>query len=196
MKPVNLVGLGPSSHGRKWTRDGWETWGMATDPWAPHYDLIFEVHDTYEWSPFELSVRRLNEMGKPVCLQKHDPNVIRGFEYPLEDVARIGRDYFGSSLAYMLGLAIFQERPKIALMGFEMQGQDGYAHQRHNAEYWIGVAEGRGIEVETQEGTKLLRLWDSGFDEPGEMNARNLYGVGGRYGYLKEKPHGRHGPGC
>jgi hypothetical protein len=169
---------------------------MATDPWAPNYDLIFEVHDSFEWSPFELSPKRLNEMGRPICLQEEIPEVTKGFRYPLEEVIAIGRDYFGSSLAYMLGLAILQGRPKIALMGFEMQGQDGYAHQRHNAEYWIGVAEGRGIEISVEEGSKLLKLWDSGFDEPGEESARNLYGLNGRYGYLKEKGDGCHSPDC
>lgn len=191
MKPVCLVGLGPSSHGKKWQREDWEVWGMATDPWAPNYDLIFEVHDPFEWYPYELSEKRLNEMGRPICMQTASPEVSKSFTYPLEDVIEIGRDYFGSSLAYMLGLAILQNRPRIRTMGFEMQGQDGYAHQRHNAEYWIGVANGRGIPVEVEEGTKLLKLWDSGFNEPGEENARNLYGLNGRYGYLKEKVNGR-----
>ena len=194
MTPVSLVGLGPSSHGRKWLRKGWETWGMATDPWAPNYDLIFKMHDSFEWEPYELSVRRLNEMGRPICLQREIPGITKGFRYPLEDVIGIGRDYFGSSLAYMLGLAILQNRPRIALMGFEMQGQDGYAHQRNNAEYWIGLAEGRGLEIEVSEGSKLLKLWDSGFDEPGEQSARNLYGLNGRYGYLKEKTNGSNNP--
>lgn len=161
---------------------------MATDPWCPHYNLIFEIHDPFEWNPYELGPKRFREMGGDFIFQTADPEVPNSITYPLEEVAALGRDYFGSSLAYMLGYAVFQKRPEIHIMGFEMQGQDGYAHQRHNSEYWIGVAEGRGIPVETSEGSKLLRLWDSGFNEPGEQKARELYGVNGRYGYLKEKP--------
>lgn len=159
---------------------------MATDPWAPHFNLIFEIHAPFEWNPFELGPKRFREMGGNFILQEADPEVPGSISYPLDEVTGLGRDYFGSSLAFMLGYAVLQNRPKIHVMGFEMQGQDGYAHQRHNAEYWIGVAEGRGISVEISEGSKLLRLWDSGFDEPGETSARDLYGLNGRYGYLKE----------
>jgi hypothetical protein len=163
---------------------------MATNPWAPHFDIVFEIHDPWEWYPFELDSRRLNEMGVPIMLQKEIPEITRGQRYPLEDVISIGRDYFGSSLAYMMGLAILQNRPKIACMGYDMGGQDGYAHQRCNAEYWIGVAEGKGIEVEILDGSRLMKLWDSGTDEPGEQSAKRLYGLNGRYGYLKEAKNG------
>jgi hypothetical protein len=169
---------------------------MATNPWAPHFDLVFEIHDPWEWYPFELDARRLNEMGVPIMLQKKDPKIVRGQEYPLEEVISIGRDYFGSSLAYMMGLAILQKRPKIACMGYDMGGQDGYAHQRCNAEYWIGIAEGKGIEVEILDGSRLLRLWDSGTEEPGEQSAKRLYGLNGRYGYLKETEDGSCSTDC
>lgn len=186
MNPVCLVGLGTSAGDAPWDRDGWDMWTMATNPWTPHSDLIFEIHDPWEWYPYELDARRLNEMGSPVMLQYAMPEVHRGIVYPLGEVIAVGRDYFGSSLAYMLGLAVLEGRPKIALMGYDMGGQDGYAHQRCNAEYWLGVAEGRGIGIEILPGSRLLRLWDSGTDEPGERDAKRLYGLNGRYGYLAE----------
>lgn len=165
MRPVCLIGLGQTAWTSEWRREGWDWWGLALDPHAPEFDLCFELHDFDELEASDIGAQRLREIDTPIYLQKAHPDVPNSMTYPLEDVARIGRDYFGSTIAYMLGKAILEQRPKIALFGFDMWKKDGYSHQRPNVEYWLGVAEAKGIEIELPEKSALLKLWTLGEDE-------------------------------
>jgi hypothetical protein len=56
--------------------------------------------------------------------------------------------YFTSSVAYALALAIYKGYQKIEVYGVEMETNTEYGHQRVGVAYWIGFAEGQGIEVD------------------------------------------------
>ena len=66
--------------------------------------------------------------------------------YPMEDVSAVVGDYFNSSIAYMLGLAIVEKVDRIGIWGVDLNCDDEFAYQRPNAEYLIGFARGRGID--------------------------------------------------
>ncbi|KKK61087.1 hypothetical protein LCGC14_3017830, partial [marine sediment metagenome] len=83
--------------------------------------------------------------------------------YPLDEVKAITGDYFGSSIAYMLALAIWQRRERVDLWGVDLS-EDIYDHHRPNLEYLIGFARGRGMTVNVPPGSRLLSFDSSKFE--------------------------------
>lgn len=57
----------------------------------------------------------------------------------------------------MLALAISMEPEEIQLHGVYMADESEYRHQRANAEYLIGFAEGKGIKVTIPNESELLK---------------------------------------
>ena len=57
------------------------------------------------------------------------------------------QEYYSSSVAMMFALAIYEGFDRIELYGIEMATGTEYADQRPGGEYWIGYANGRGIDV-------------------------------------------------
>ena len=109
------------------------------------------------------------------------PNAI---EYPLQEVSDLVGDYYNSSIAYMLALAIFEEYDKIGIWGVDMIGQgepghaDEYRDERPNCEYLIGFAKAKGIEIYLPDECPLLKF--SGRFPLGTV----IPNYGHRYGYL------------
>ena len=169
-KPVAIVGLGPNSHDdAPFHDDEWETWGLPWDNgyWA-YCDVLFEMHGRNlflhpdaDRSPSYLI--DLENCYQPVWMQEAHADIPNSLAYPVKEVTEmLGLDlpdpeYFGSSPAYQIALAIYQERPKIGLWGVEVK-DDIHDHQRPNLEFLLGFARGRGIEIEVHGETQLFQL--------------------------------------
>ena len=113
-KQVAIVGLAPSTHdAAPYNSPFWEMWGLPWDEGKyPHYDRLFDIHPlecikaatpSFYRQGYEDRLRGLE--GKLYMQQAYEeiPNAI---EYPLDKVSMLVGDYFNSSIAYMLGLAI------------------------------------------------------------------------------------------
>jgi len=142
---VALIGLGESHDLAPWDHSGWELWGLPWDEgyWR-YYNRLFEMHDI-RLLDSELSQRvpgyidRLREVEVPLYMQEaYFPTATK---YPFVE----GKVY-QSSLAYMLALAIEEGYQNIALFGFDLVDEK-YDYQIHNVEYWLGYADGKGINV-------------------------------------------------
>lgn len=79
--------------------------------------------------------------------------------YPIEEVlAKFGRDYFTSSVAYAIALALhLDDVAEISLWGIDLIDETEYGDQRPCAEYWIGRAEAMGIKIVIPELSALLK---------------------------------------
>lgn len=78
--------------------------------------------------------------------------------YPLARVRALrGRNYFCSSIAYMIAHAILLEPEEIGLWGVDLAEDGEYVTQRPNVEWWLGFAEGRGIKVTVAKESALLK---------------------------------------
>lgn len=73
-------------------------------------------------------------------------------------------DMYGSSFDYMMALAIHEGFDLIELYGFEMGGDTEYHYQRDSAHYFLGVANGRGITVERQQNSVLMKSKRYGYE--------------------------------
>jgi hypothetical protein len=137
---IGIVGMGPSAD--VVDGDGYDLWGMGQDPLADikGCKLLFDCHDYYTGHVCK---------SLPIMTQEN---------YPLDNVIKyIGRDYFGSTFGYMLAYAIYLEVNKIKCWGVDLDKEEEYIHQRPNAEWLIGIAEGRGINVDIATGSSLMQ---------------------------------------
>jgi hypothetical protein len=157
---VAIVGLSPASHSlAPWGSDEWEVWGLAWDGYWAGMDRVFEMHDMallkkhYAGKPY---FAKLQEMHQTLYMPESVyENVTR---YPLEAVIESVGDYFCSSIAYMLALAIHEKADEIAIYGVDMKANEEYAYQRPNIEYLIGLARGRGIKVTIPDQSPLCKF--------------------------------------
>jgi hypothetical protein len=170
---VAVIGLWSETHGlAPWSDPQWEKWGLAWDPAALRMDRVFEVHLPREWKDYAPKdyIERLCMMPR-LYLQEPHPQVPNGERYPLEEVEKTTGDYFSSSIAYLMALAIHEGAEEIGLFGVAMEGHDEYGYQRPNMEYLVGLARGLGIKVHIPEQSPLCKY-------------SGQYGYSSRYGNL------------
>lgn len=167
-------------------------WSYNYD-WIKRIDRLFEVHpawlyasvDKPEWKkPREHWEWLKKHVGYPVYMQKSFAVIPESIEYPLDTVIGdifgdrlltltkngeyIPGDIFGSSMDYMMGLAILEGWDEIEIIGIEMGSTTEYRYQRESFAVWTGIAIGRGIRVIRGEGSSLFRIKRYGY-EGGQM---------------------------
>lgn len=149
MKPLAIIGLGETHDDAPWQDETWERWGLSRDPYAPRCHSLFETHPYSRWKEDAMHIRRMADLALPIYMQETKPFILpHSIEYPMDEVVEHLRyDSFGSSIAYMLALAITQYRWRIGLWGVDLS-DDAYDHQRGNLAWLCGVAMGRTITLE------------------------------------------------
>ncbi len=180
MKPLAIIGLGPTHDDAPWENEGWERWGLAWDAYAPRCHFLFEMHAPDLWPEmFRSGYReRLRDHDAPIYMQAPLDDIPGSIEYPLEEVVQyIKRDYFGSSIAYMIGLAIRQHRRHIGLWGVDLD-EDIYDHQKPNLAWLVGLAMGSGIAFDGPSLDSILSY------EPVDPQSKVSYPL--RYGTTEE----------
>ena len=100
----------------------------------------------------------------PIYMQRAHDDIPNSVALPIGEIIKNlipetnhQSDYFTSSFAFMFGLAVFMGYKQIELYGFEMGAQTEYAYQRAGAEYLIGLAQGRGVNVVIPKQSTLLQ---------------------------------------
>lgn len=196
---VAVVGLAPTTHDDAPFDDPtWEKWGLPWDERSwPFLDRCFEIH------PLELlrekeAMRptyyegRLRNLDVPLYMQEAYPDIPNAIEYPVNKVIQSLRmDYFNSSIAYILALAIAEEVDKVGIWGVDMadlEGEPGdpsyiseFSYQRPNMEYLIGFAKGKGIDLYIPPESPLTRFHGEG------IPLGTMYpSYPKRYGYLRK----------
>lgn len=164
---VAIVGLAQSSrHLAPWEAPEWEMWGLAWDTERYRFHRAFEMHDLADLEKFygdrlEAYLEKASYCASLVTVEN----------YPFEEVASDVGDYWCSSIAYMLALAIHEGAEEIGVYGVNMAGDDEYSYQKPNCEYLIGLARGRGIKVHIPDVSPLCK-----FVSPPDRNYAGRYG--------------------
>ena len=176
-----IVGLSPTTHDLAFEKQFDEVWGMPWDEgyWC-HFSRLFEMHnlnllrsipcrpDGYE--------ERLKEIDVPLYMQEEYPE-FPCTRYPVESVSKTTGDYFNSSIAYMVALAIHLKAEKISIFGVDMKADEEFFYQRPNLEYLLGLAKGKGIEVFIPKQSPLLKFNPEGIKFGDEfVTYRERYG--------------------
>ncbi|KKN90100.1 hypothetical protein LCGC14_0232130 [marine sediment metagenome] len=160
--PIKKLALVGSASNTKdlvpWEDDSVEIWGLAWRKDLIRVNRLFEMHPfaKHRYKIPKNYVGYLASLRTPVYLLQEHHRIPNGVVYPIDVVIqRLGPmldknsdgDYFASSIAYLLALAIVEEYDEIQLYGIDFIDTDEYGHQRPNMEYLIGVARGLGISV-------------------------------------------------
>ena len=140
----------------------YEIWGMASNLLCdnmPKMDLVFEMH-TYN--------KELNYIYKKMKQFKYKYitcDRIKGIKsklYPINKIKEKYGKYFCSSFVYMLIYAMHLGYKDILFIGIDY-GCLGTIREnlieRPNLEYWIGRAEGEGINIDVSLCPYLLTSW-------------------------------------
>lgn len=185
-RKIAIIGKAPSSVALAPYGDAsWDVWILNTLGHAnevPRWDRQFELHDLemtkhkdygdyYPW---------LARQERPVFLRDEPPKEFKnGVRFPLGEILEhfkhlSGRTYLTNSVSLMVALAIYEHEigeptAEIGLWGVDMAqhalkgaGHVGwftseYARQRPSVEYWLGIAEGKGIRVTIPAQSDILK---------------------------------------
>lgn len=174
---THVVTRGLAPFGDK-EKDFWLFNEAATQDFAKKVDAVFQMH-----SP-EIFLNKANRNDKghakwmqekhpfPIYMQEAYPECPAAVKYPLHEVTadvfgsikkkRLDGtmetvQYFSSSVAYAVALAIYLGYKTIEIYGVEMQTDTEYHFQRDGLLLVVGIAMGRGINVIMPKATVLMR---------------------------------------
>ena len=172
---VAIVALGPSGH--QWVRlaEGLGNWRAQFDEvWAVNgFANVLQCTRGFAMDDVRIQearatagnvkIRHLLEAFKkhpgPIYTSHVHPDYPSLVEYPLEDVVNsCGREYFNSTVAYPICLAIHERAERIAVFGADYSFPNKHFAEKGRAccEFWLGVAHARGIKVAVASGSSLL----------------------------------------
>jgi hypothetical protein len=96
----------------------------------------------------------------PVYMTQTYPDLPTSVRYPVERIMAefsAGRDYFTSTPSFMVALALLEGFTTISVYGIDLIVGREYDFEKCCMEYWLGVAQGRGVTLEIPEGAALLK---------------------------------------
>lgn len=151
-------------------------WGRGQAPYEDPEWVVYALNEIAQvrfdahWEMHPRAVQNDREMEwlaqcKTPCyvldLAEWDGWIPGAVEYPLERVLDVtkGRRYFTSTFSFQTALAIADGFEEIGLWGVELALGSTRERLVENPclEYWLGLAEGRGVKVTIPEGGTLLR---------------------------------------
>lgn len=154
-------------------------------PWMKRATRWFQIHDTESWKRYiaKRDVRghfdwlKKNPLDVPIYMQYHQEIIPKSVGYPIHEVfekcfqnftrGHSKVRYFTSTFAYMMGIAVLEDFQRVEIYGFDMADDIEYVKQKACAEWWIGYAMGRGIEVYAPDNCQILRSTLYGGNEQG-----------------------------
>lgn len=164
-RKIALLGGGKSTLAfAPWFDPTWELWAHAScrNDCVRLPDVLFDLHPPALWRDpvkkhWDTSyLAWLKQNTVPIYMQAHYPDVPASIKYPFGAVMTQFRPYFTNHVAWMTALALMEGVTQLALYGCHYSHGSEYEAQRGCAEYWCGVAEGRGVQVLIPPGCDLL----------------------------------------
>lgn len=151
---VALIGTAPSSRSLAPFNDPtWQIWACSPGNMnvLPRADAWFEIHGNLLWPECESYgkpyIEWLKRLTIPVYMQDQG-YVPQALSFPKDEMVKeFGRDFFTSSFAWMMALAITKGAKEIALYGIDMASKDEYFQQRSGFYFFKHIAEQRGVKV-------------------------------------------------
>jgi len=160
-----IVGSYPQTRGLfDFKREDCDIWVFneaMSQEWVKRADAVFQLHIPTIWrNPKNRNDPKhyewLKSTNVPVFMQEMYGDIPASVEFPKD---KILRDFpnakqngepireVACSPAWALAYAIYLGYPKIEIYGVELASNTEYAYQQGNFKYWLGVAVGKGIDV-------------------------------------------------
>lgn len=163
-------------HGKPWVDDGAATAWFQIHPKGS----FTSEHRADHWRWLQ------EEHGFPIYMIREFDDVPNSTPYPLREIQRglIGNfirgeekmeKLFSSTMSYQLALALHQRRfDRIELFGIELHLEGEYEWQREALAFWIGKADGMGVELWMPEECSLLLQPLYGYEEIRKGNTGDI----------------------
>ena len=183
-KTVILVGTNSiTRHHIPWDREDADYWlfnecGSLRDDrpdyWAKRCDGVFQMHTPRIWR----NQHNINHQGHyawlkqphqfPVYMQDVYEDVPASVKYPINEIIEhllptlkneLGEqvESFTSTAAYAIALAVHLGYKKIELYGIEATSDTEYFRQKPGILFWVGIATGYGVHVQTHSQSLLIK---------------------------------------
>lgn len=127
---------------------------------TPRFNRYFDLHIPHKnwFNSFPEYTEFLKENQKKLYIMGEHPDFPNANIIDWEKMLKKFRhSYFTSSIAWLIAIAIYEKYNEISLYGVDLIRSDEYAEQKPCIEYWIGYAEGKGIKVNIQDSSNLMR---------------------------------------
>jgi len=126
-------------------------------PWTRWFEIHSITHDgrrflrrgkpEFRGQKVNDYIEDLIKLKIPVYMQQFWPQIPNSVPYPLQAVLKAFGNYFTNTISYMLALGIAEGFKRIEVWGVDMAVDSEYFWQRPSCEYFLGIAQGRGIET-------------------------------------------------
>lgn len=138
----------------------------------PRADVWYDIHLNWEQDNVEGTDHEgwIKSCGIPVFMSNPPAEFPTAVRYPVEKlIEKHGLDYFTSTVSFMIAWSIdcIEDKVKetglpysaytIGVYGIDLIVGTEYEVQKACVEYWLGVAEGRGIAIHLPQQTALLK---------------------------------------
>lgn len=166
-------------------KDDWEVWSLNNlYNQFPNINFTkwFELHDfkrvknvytrrgMMHYPPNStIKIRRymqqIDELDIPVMMQKKWKLIRKSELFPFKEIIKMYGSYFGCSFAWMIAYILYLNYQNlnaddrygcIRFYGVGLSGHE-YYYQRPSTEYMVGIAVGRGIEIEIDPSSTILK---------------------------------------
>lgn len=191
---VAIIGFANSTRGMAPYDDPeYEIWGLnQIYRWIPREDRHFEIHANFLDAVAEGTdhMEWLKKCPIPVYMTQHHAEIQNSVAYPVEKLAAEYGDYFTSTIAYEIALAIHEGFTTIALYGIDLIVGEEYDYQKACAEYYLGIAMGKGCTVIIPQASALLKsTYRYGFQREPDFGPLKLSVLKSRLNELMEERH-------
>ena len=171
-KKVAICGFAPSWKEAPWDdKDNTEIWVLnemyRVAPEVKNFraDRWFEIHDLHSQSKATKEHQDfLKTCPVPLYVQKKYEHLPNAIPFPKDEILAFfeekgfkGSKYFTNSISWFIALAIMEGFKTVSVYGVDMATDSEYGWQRPSCEYWIGLAEGMGVEVIIPPSSDLLK---------------------------------------
>lgn len=164
-RKIAMLGGAKTLRFAPWFDSTWELWSHAScrQKCQREPDIFFDLHPPELWRNAKKKfwdqnyLKWLQQNHVPVYMQEAYEDIPSALRYPFESIiTEFPRGYMANSVSYMVALALTEGVTHIALYGCNYSSDTEYGPQRGCMEYWLGVAEGRGVQVLLPPGCDLL----------------------------------------
>ena len=154
-REVTLLAMGPSRVECPHDTELWAT--MYMYQYDYHIDKLFCTHNWNEYNVAEVKAAQKRLGFKLIASTMHPELDIELI--PIEDILReFGTRYYVDMVGIMLAYAVFLRYDRIKIYGCDCMTNTFYANEKAPTEFWVGVARGRGIEVQIASSSALCKL--------------------------------------
>jgi len=169
LRKIALLGGASTIKYAPWHDPTWELWSHAScrNKCQREPDVLFDLHPPELWrDPTKkywdtTYLRWLQQNHIPIYMQERYPDIPASIKYPFATmITEFPRGYMTNTVAYMVALALMEGVTHLGIFGCHYDSASEYGAQRGSCEYWLGVAEGRGVHVQIPPTCDLLAVPD------------------------------------